>query len=233
MPRWTVGDFVWVFVGGIFGSLLAATSVLFTTSLGEVLAVTLLGQQAGHVVALVLVVKRRGASMGDLGFDVRPSDGVFVFFGVFLQFAVQFAFLPLARLLNIDESPQTLTEVIPTVEGLALKTLLMVSLALVAPVLEEIMFRGILYKVVDQRWGPGAAIWVTSLVFSLFHLVGVGGSDPLLAAALVIPLFFVVGLVLALQRRRHDRLGPPIFTHAGFNLVSALILLFAPDLAGL
>lgn len=233
-PTWTIGDFVWVFVGGLAGSLAGAVSVLFTPSFGEVLAATLIGQQVGQLLALVLVARRRRGTLLDLGLDVRPADGFYLLFGVFLQFAVQLVFTPLALLLGVEESPQTLTEVIPAVQGLALKAVLMVSLALVAPVIEETMFRGILYLVIERRRGTRAAVWISSAVFSLFHLVGIGGSDPLKSAALVIPLFFVVGMVLAVQRQRHGRLGVPIFTHAGFNLVAALVLLFAPDaLSGL
>jgi membrane protease YdiL (CAAX protease family) len=37
-----------------------------------------------------------------------------------------------------------------------------------------------------------------------------------------------MGLVLGYLTLRHDRLGPAIFTHAGFNLLAAIVLLLPP-----
>jgi membrane protease YdiL (CAAX protease family) len=46
-------------------------------------------------------------------------------------------------------------------------------------------------------------------------------------AAIAVPALFGLGLVLGLLVQRTGRLGPAIFTHAGFNLVGVLLLLLS------
>jgi membrane protease YdiL (CAAX protease family) len=71
---------------------------------------------------------------------------------------------------------------------------------------------------------------VTSLVFALFHLLGLDPNRLVQAAAVVLPQLFIVGLVLAWVTLRTKRLGPAIFIHSGFNLLAAVVLLVPPDL---
>ena len=41
---------------------------------------------------------------------------------------------------------------------------------------------------------------------------------------ITLPRFFIMGLVLASLTLRRGRLGPAIFTHAGFNLIGVIAL---------
>lgn len=70
-------------------------------------------------------------------------------------------------------------------------------------VFEEMLFRGYLFQTVEARWGSGAALVATSLVFGLLHLVNrVPGVTPL------------------------ERLAGPVFIclEAGFPLAAAYLL---------
>jgi membrane protease YdiL (CAAX protease family) len=84
--------------------------------------------------------------------------------------------------------------------------------ALVAPVVEELTYRGLGFAVVRDRFGSWPAVVVTSLAFGLAH--------GLIVALTILTLF---GVVLALLRMRTSSLYPPIVLHAIFNGV-ALIL---------
>ena len=99
---------------------------------------------------------------------------------------------------------------------------------MLAPVTEEIMFRGVLMKALktDRRW---ILITVTALVFSLFHLAGLSFDRFLESAVIVLPQLFLAGLFLAWITLRTGRLGPAIFTHSGFNLLAAIALLLPSD----
>ncbi|NIR34998.1 MAG: hypothetical protein GWN73_02980, partial [Actinobacteria bacterium] len=48
-------------------------------------------------------------------------------------------------------------------------------------------------------------------------------------AILTVPVLFVVGIVLARQALDTGRLGKPILTHVGFNLISIIALLLVAE----
>lgn len=218
-------DFILVVVAGLAGGVLAG-ALVGGADTGVLLAATLVGQYAAHLLALVLVVRRHGRSFADLGLVVDPRDGLLLVAGAALQFAVVFLFLPWADLLRVQDSPQQLSGMLTSSNGALVRTVLIVAIGFIAPLTEELMFRGVLLKVFERWRGRGAAVWGSAGVFALFHLLGLAGSDWLRSAALLMPELLVVGLVLAWLTVRTGRLGPSIFTHAGFNLV-ALVALFA------
>ena len=89
-----------------------------------------------------------------------------------------------------------------------------------APVLEELMFRGLLLRSLagrlaplGPRLGPVVAVVVTGVVFGLVHfealqLIGLAGF----------------GVVLCVLAWRTGRLGPGIVAHATFNAVTLAVL---------
>ena len=83
-----------------------------------------------------------------------------------------------------------------------------------APFVEEILFRGILYPLVKQRGYPRLALWGTSLLFAAVHI----------HAATFVPLF-VFGLILAWIYERTDTLLAPILTHSIFNTINFVLFI--------
>lgn len=86
--------------------------------------------------------------------------------------------------------------------------------AVVAPVVEEFVFRGVLFRSFAAHIRPGWANVVQAALFSAMHMN--------LKAAV---LLFVLGLVLGTLARRSGGLLASIVMHAVFNLIAALILL--------
>jgi membrane protease YdiL (CAAX protease family) len=87
---------------------------------------------------------------------------------------------------------------------------------LVAPVVEEAIFRGILYPTVKQLGYPRVAIWVTSLLFALMHF-NIPSFLPLAVfSALLIYLYEKTGSLLA-----------SITAHSLFNLTNFALLLWS------
>ncbi len=227
--RWFPGDFVVVVLAGLAGALVAAI-LGAGLSQSALVVVALFAQDGAHLAAVARVVKRRGVRLSDLGLDLFPSDGVWIFFGAALQIALAILFSPLAQLLQPKGSTQALADVIVGVQGMGLRLSLVLIVALLAPVAEELMFRGLLLKIIEERRGPRAALLFSAVFFALFHLLGIGTQDPLRSAAVLMPQLFLVGLILGRLAMRHGRLGPAIFTHAGFNLIAVLALFVAPGL---
>jgi membrane protease YdiL (CAAX protease family) len=74
-----------------------------------------------------------------------------------------------------------------------------------APLVEEYLFRGLLYRTLDQEWGGWAAILGSAAFFAIYH--------PVLFWAPV----FLLGIASALLFRRSGYLAPPVLMHVIFN----------------
>ena len=90
---------------------------------------------------------------------------------------------------------------------------LLVIVLVVAPVIEEVLFRGVILHRLAVKWGLGPAILVSSGVFGLLHVnfVGVG----------------VLGIVMALLYVRTRTLIVPIACHVLNNAVAVSLVVLA------
>lgn len=91
--------------------------------------------------------------------------------------------------------------------------LLVVTVVLIAPLLEEIVFRGLLFQVLRRRLGLWPGVLLSSLTFAIVHLELV--DRPISLAALL-----VLGAWLAGALHRTGSLVVPITAHALFNGVA-------------
>jgi len=89
-------------------------------------------------------------------------------------------------------------------------------MAILAPLVEEVVFRGLLYGWIAGRWGTVAAWLVSSILFAAAHV------EPA-HAILVLPL----GLLFGWLRRRTDSLWPSLVAHAVNNGVAITAAAFA------
>ena len=97
-------------------------------------------------------------------------------------------------------------------------------LLMVAPLLEEVLFRGGIQEAMLRRGvRPLAANLVATLAFAVLH--GVTRSWPL-AVAVVLP-----SIVLGLVYQRNRRVTPVVALHSAMNLLWVEINLVSPDLS--
>jgi uncharacterized protein len=227
VPRpWSLFDFLLVFLGGLAGAAIFV-AVGAVTGGGELaLILGLTAQYVGHLVVLWMLARRRE----DLGFAIEGSDTFYLGLGVVLQLTLAVVFLPLASVLFPEGgSAQEVTSTLSRLETTPARVAAIFTAVVVAPVTEELTFRGVLLKALHGR-GRRAAMILSSLVFAAFHMLGLPPDRFLQAAVVVVPTIFLVGLVLAWVTLRKGRLGPAIFIHSGFNLLAAVVLLLPPDL---
>jgi hypothetical protein len=97
--------------------------------------------------------------------------------------------------------------------------LAVISIAVIAPVVEEVVFRGFIYGGLRRKWGVSLSVVVSSLVFALAHSFSVGGSILLLG-----PSLFIAGVALALVYERSRSLVPGMVLHASFNLIAVVAI---------
>lgn len=95
-------------------------------------------------------------------------------------------------------------------------TIVVVALVLVAPVAEEVFFRGVVYNAWLREYGPTRALLGSAILFGFIH-----GSVFLFAPIVAL------GLVLALLYRHTGSLAAAIALHAGFNGIQVALVLLA------
>ena len=86
-------------------------------------------------------------------------------------------------------------------------------LAVLAPVMEEVLFRGILLESVREKYSSGRAIVVSALMFGVIHII----PQQVVNA-------FVIGLILGFIYVRTDSLWPVIIIHALNNAMAYVIM---------
>ena len=223
--RWTITDLVVIAIAGLLGSVLVVG-----IGMGEGVVPPLVGQFLLTVGALWVVWKTRRRDFERLRFMVEPRDGLVLPLGAGLQIAVALLFAPLAVLVGLDSEPQALTREIAGAAGTLERLALLLLIGLIGPILEELMFRGVLVDALSAHFKAKGVVIGSSAAFAAFHLTGVSVVQPLQSIAVLLPQLFLFGAVLAYLRISLKRLGPAIFAHAGFNLLSLSILLFYPEL---
>jgi uncharacterized protein len=87
---------------------------------------------------------------------------------------------------------------------------------LVAPLMEELLFRGFLYPALARWTGVAASVIITASAFTLLHGAQLGYSW----AALL--LIFIVGLTLTITRVRTNSVATCVIVHMTYNFVLLL-----------
>ncbi len=132
-----------------------------------------------------------------------PSGISYFFAGIGLALGIQLlsALLPIPKQLPIEQYFKDATG-----------TYLMVVFGItVAPLMEELFFRGFLYPVVARRAGVAAGIGVTAFLFALIHQSQLGRAwAPVL-------LLFVVGVVLTWVRAKTGSVASSFLLHVAYN----------------
>jgi len=109
-----------------------------------------------------------------------------------------------------------------TLESPAMAILALISIVIVAPVVEEFLFRGVLQTYLKRRLPPKTAILVASMCFALFHFSPEQGFGNI---PLVLSLF-VFGSFLGYVYERQGSLYASIGLHLAFNFISSVRILF-------
>ena len=159
-------------------------------------------------------VRPRGGRWALLGFRrVKPiSTTIIVIFGVAIAQSAVVGYTLLVQQLGIDFLiPSDLPR--EWADAPVSFAIIAISAIIVAPLVEEIFFRGFMYQALRRTMAILPAALLTSLVFGIAHI------DP----AIIIPIA-VVGMILLGIYRWTGNLWSSIITHAGYNAVAVAAL---------
>jgi uncharacterized protein len=227
--RWGIREAIGAFVIGmvlsVLGAGIAQSAANYHPLKGRPvpIAVTiggLIGLWVGLTGGVVYAARNRGSGHveSDFGLSVRwPRD---VVVGAVVGLACQYALVPLLYLPfeqfdsglrhRLENEAKDVTR---AAHGGLQITLLFIFLAIGAPLIEELFFRGLLFRSLRRRYGPVVAIVGSAVVFGLAHF-----------ELLQLPALILFGLVLGVLAEKTGRLGPGIVAHAAFNAATVLSL---------
>lgn len=188
----------------------------------------IIGGLAFHGAGLLLVnrfLKRQQLSpAGAFGFGLAPRRAVLIGTAAGLGFlpvayGVQWACTELLLKLGWEVPAQKTVELLLTDGSWTVRTAIAILAIAIAPVVEEALFRGVLFTTFRDLGWPRAAFWGTSVLFGLIHA----------NAAAFVPLT-LFGLLLAWLYEFTGNLKAPVAAHAVFNIAPFVLLAMDVDL---
>jgi membrane protease YdiL (CAAX protease family) len=198
--------------------VLAAKLVLYRglswTKLASIPELILLAQLLTYAVVFAvmygLVATRTGNFWASIRWN-RPGSSWIGFLlggaGLYLVLTGLGQLLPIPRHLPIDRFFDNAREA----------TIMSIFAVTVAPLMEELFFRGFLYPVLARRWGMSASIVLTSAAFGILH----GAQLKYSWAVLII---FLVGVALTTVRALTKSVAASFLVHVGYNGTLSLLI---------
>jgi membrane protease YdiL (CAAX protease family) len=188
------------------------------------LAAATAGAWLVFLAALAFTSRRYGSGdpLGDFlshyGVSVRPRDLLGIPVGVLGQLVViPLVYIPLRELwpdtfskAELEERAQELTD---KADGWTV-VLLVLVVVVGAPIVEEIVYRGLLQRSMATRLGGVGALVITSMWFALVH-----------PSPVEYPGLFLAGLMFGAGVLLTDRIGPAVLTHFAFNATGLVLAL--------
>lgn len=175
---------------------------------------------------IVVLMVRRFATGSISG---RSKDGIawslgepaHLLNGLVIGVALALGYLSIASVFippgpNLPRSP--LAEM-ATTPGLSQLSWIFIAV-IVAPPLEEFLFRGVLFSGFARSWGQSIAALLVTALFVIIHLPETIHYWPSMVAVLSL------GVAALLIRMRSESLGPAITLHLAYNLVLVITVSF-------
>jgi len=223
---WGLPDAVLCWLAGYLGAVLVSFPLYAGHSSGAdldsrlVFGIVLPAQQLAVVLAVAYVsrLKGQGSLVGDFGFRVRPRDAMALVAGAMLEVVLTFALYPILELDPHAKNQQLLTD-LKSHQDAGTVVLFIVGAVVLAPLVEELLFRGVLLRSLLRKVAPSTAVLVSAVIFALVHYLGDPNTLPFL------PALAGLGVVLAVVALRTGDLSASIFIHAGFNLTTTVLFL--------
>ncbi|MFQ5555141.1 MAG: lysostaphin resistance A-like protein [Acidimicrobiia bacterium] len=227
---WDLWHVFFVFAGGLVGAIVGGAAVVAVggdvESAGSVFGIVFPAQVAGSLGVAWYLSHSRGTGRwaADFGLRLRARHVWGLVAGVGLQLGALFVTGLTILILGGDAAPsQDVAEVAEGSTGAAL-ALAFVATVVFAPLVEEIVYRGMLLSRLRRTMRRHGAALTAAAVFAAVHLL-----DP--GTLLLQPGLFFIGAVLGYAALRSKDLSLPLFLHAGVNLTGLLLQQFADELA--
>jgi membrane protease YdiL (CAAX protease family) len=229
VANWRYWDVIAAFFAGAIGSVFVAAGVVASGAdpLAPLPFSLIFGAQAVFSLGIVWYLSESrgsGSLAADVGLIIKPSDWWGVFAGMGLQVAIAVATAPIIVWFWPDGPPtQGVAGVAESSETIVEQLAVLAVIAVGAPIIEEIIFRGMLLSVLSRSLRKWPAILISAAIFATVHLL-----DP--DAIAVVPGLFLLGIALGWVALRRGDLSLAIAMHSGINLLAAVTLLYGDSI---
>lgn len=127
---------------------------------------------------------------------------------------VSLAWTALLKAVGLPAQPQDLIGILSSVQSPAVLIAMLFVACVLAPLNEELLFRGVVFRSLRLRFGRGIALAVSGLLFGAMHF-NLAGFVPLA----------LLGVALAIAYEHSGDIRVPIIAHALFNVNTTLVVL--------
>jgi len=222
---WGLPDALLCWMAGYLGAV-AASIPLYAGHTGSdidtklIFGIVLPAQQLTVILAVVYVSRLKGQKSlaTDFGLVIRLRDARALVVGATLEIVLTLALLPILQL-DPDAQNQQLLNDLKDHRDAATVVLFFIGAVILAPLVEELLFRGVLLRALLRKVQPVTAVVTSAVIFALVHYLGDPNTLPFL------PALAGLGAVLAIVALRTGDLSMSIFIHAGFNLTTTILFL--------
>jgi len=161
----------------------------------------------------LFVFFRNKASWYNLGIrQFNFFKGIFlIIFGIIATSLIYFIYIIFLQFIPWDIEQNKILQLIEN-KNISFVMLFLVAV-IIAPICEELFFRGFLYPAFKKRMNVFSAMFLSSILFAVFHL----------QPAQLLPLI-CIGFVLAFVYEKAKSLIPAILVHSLYNLAAIIIL---------
>ena len=197
----------------VLAGMTSETQFTATTLVASVIA----GQAAFALVGLLYVRRYLPDTVCTLP---TREDLRLIAAGTVVATAFAFGVEAFGRAVGIDPLVSVIEEVAAT-EPAVLLVMAVAALLVIGPA-EELLFRGAIQGRLGRTFGPLAAVTVTSLVFTVFHVNNYDASAA--SVGLAMAIIFGVSSVLGVLYDRSNNLAVPIIVHGLYDAIVFAVL---------
>jgi uncharacterized protein len=200
-----------VYIGMQLSSLIGIPLLLFF-GISQKLAVPF-WLIASFTIALIIVLLILRKEMNSRGFSEKGSSfgrsAIWAFFGVFLALFAQAVAANIERLIGVDMGSENTKDILKIINAFPLA--IMVS-SIFGPILEEIIFRKIIFGSLHKRFNFFISAIISSVIFALAHM------EPQ-----HVLLYSAMGFTFAYLYVKTKHIIVPIFAHVAMNTLVVLV----------
>jgi membrane protease YdiL (CAAX protease family) len=225
-----------IYLGFLFVLPLFALRLIGTPSVNSIMTIQFLLVVAMFITLLFYIrTEGRGALTASVKNPMSKSSrltdfglGMLIWFVAFPWVGVmsQICDFILESLFNFKSYEQVAVKYLKeNLESAPQMLIALISIVVIAPIVEELLFRGTLQQYLKKYLPVRASIALTALIFACFHFSASQGLGNLS----LIPSLFTFACFLGYTYERQGSIFPSIGLHLASNLASSLQILLSPE----
>lgn len=216
---------------GVYAILVAAVTAAAEAA-GQPLDIILAGlplEAIAGALGIFAVVARRNPTSEHFGLPILVKDRLGFLLAIPVALAVDVVRIPVTS--GLEELSSPLADRLLTLPIGGEMVLAIISLVVILPLVEEVLFRGVLHAAFRRRWGLWGTVIGSAVTYGAAQLLWVDASvndwqRRAVATFLAATLF---GIVTGVARERTGRIGLGFFIHSGWSALFVLsYFLFEP-----